>query len=145
MTNKTADFIVSILVILIGVWFLYDTFNIPKTIGSQSLVGPKTLPLTVSVFLTLSGCLLLIKNLIARQTIFIHFLSFKKILVFACALTLYIMCLSFFNFYLTTVTAFPIFLIIAGVRSVKMIALVTILFLAFAYLGFDLLLDVPLS
>jgi hypothetical protein len=74
----------------------------------------------------------------------VPFYRTKNTLLFGSLLFGYLLLMDIIGYYITTIIMIPLLLLVAGVKNIKVILLILFVFLLVAYVGFDLLLGVPL-
>jgi len=142
--KNIADISISLGCIGIGVWFLYESYKLPPN-SSPSDIGPGIFPLLVSILLILCGILLIVSSIKKpKENGNITFYRIKNTLMFVIILIGYLFLMNIIGYYITTLVMVPLLLFATGIKNVKLILFILIIFLLIAFIGFDILLGVPL-
>ncbi|MCL7749227.1 tripartite tricarboxylate transporter TctB family protein [Halalkalibacter alkaliphilus] len=146
MNMNVANIIASVIFIGIGAWFLIGTLALP-TASNAADVGPRAFPLIMSISIITFSIVLLIQSILSikkGEQKSVKFTKLMNVTVFAGLLILYAYLVPRIGYFVSTLIFFPFIILATGERSWKKVVFITIGFLAFAKLAFDMLLGVPL-
>lgn len=144
ISKNLADIIISFTCIGIGLWFLYEAYKLPPS-SSPADMGPGAFPLLISVLLIICGVWMIGNSIIHRNnTEKVTFYKINNTFIFTIILVGYLLLTNIIGYYLTTIIMIPLLLVSSGIRNIKSILLILVIFLLIAFIGFDMLLGVPL-
>ncbi|KMJ56394.1 hypothetical protein AB685_22215 [Bacillus sp. LL01] len=146
MNRNMANLIASIVFIIIGTWFLYNTVQLPQTTNAAD-VGPRAFPLIMSISIIVFSIVLLVQTILSRKQdmdkkIYIH--RAWSVVTFAALLIIFVLAIPRLGYYLSALIFFPLFIFATGEKSLIKVSLLTAGFLGFTKVAFDMLLGVPL-
>lgn len=146
MNMNVANLIASIVFICFGMWFLTGGLALPKAVNTAD-VGPHAFPLIMSISIIVFSAILLVQTILSIKKGASEKVKFNKIInvvSFAGLLILYAFLVPIFGYYISTMLFLPFLILATGERSWKKVVFITIGFVAFAKVAFDILLGVPL-
>jgi Tripartite tricarboxylate transporter TctB family len=146
LKSITANIIGCIFFLLIGIWFLVNSLFLTGTQDPMD-VGPAAFPIVSSVGIIICSVFYLIREVRKKKEKNDEKITISnKNQVYLSMLVLvgYIAFMEFVGFYISSVIFLPLFLYIVGVRKISQSAFVSGGFILFAYVAFDLLLEVPM-
>lgn len=127
-------------------WFLTKAIRFPPPLNTID-VGPGAFPKLISVAILIMSALLIAQGIIGLKkgtstTIIIK--RRNKMIGSVVTLVLYVVSMPMIGYYLSTAICLPVLLVTAEERKWKSVLLLTVGFLLFSKVGFEMLLDVPL-
>jgi hypothetical protein len=146
LKSLTANIAGCIFFLLIGIWFLVNSLFLTGTQNPMDL-GPAAFPIVSSVGIIICSVFYMVREVRKKREEDGEKITVSnKNQVFLSMLVLvgYIAFMEFVGFYISSVIFLPLFLYIVGVRKISQSALVSGGFILFAYVAFDLLLEVPM-
>ncbi|HZG73319.1 MAG TPA: tripartite tricarboxylate transporter TctB family protein [Chondromyces sp.] len=146
MKSITANIIGCVFFLIVGIWFLVNALFLP---GSQNSVdvGPAAFPILSAVGIILASVFYMIREIGKRKAesgekIIIN--DRNKVLISMGLLVLYALVMQLAGYYIASAIFVPVFLFVTGVRSLLKVVPVSIGFILFVYVAFDVLLEIPL-
>lgn len=131
---------------LLSGWFIFNSILLPIRWDGGN-VGAGAFPLVISSLCFILALCLTIFSLIQVLKKRIHVIEFNKLprIVGAMAsFILFIILMPLIGFYITALLLIPVLLVISSENQWKRIVLITGGFILFSWVGFDLMLGVPL-
>lgn len=144
--SYTADIVISSMMILLSLWFFIYSIGLPLSLGGGD-VGAAAFPLFASSLCLIFSITLLvigINQYKKKNEDVIQFDNPTRILAAVGAFGAYIFLMPLIGYYISTVIFMPILLIIAQEKKWLKITLVTLGFLFFTWVAFDIALGVRL-
>ena len=143
MTYKLGNILFSVTFLLIGLYFLINTFQIQNLVSGND-VGPRAFPLLVSIGLIIFAGINLITSIFDKKIEKLEFQNFTKVVLTMVGLILFISLISIINFYIASIIMLPILLWINDVRKPIRLGFSTIITVLFVFVIFDYLLEIPI-
>ncbi|WP_059104358.1 tripartite tricarboxylate transporter TctB family protein [Shouchella shacheensis] len=140
------EILIGTIILVFSLWFLMEALALPISRGGND-VGPATFPLIASGLCTAFSLIFIVQALVARKKdnekkIIVN--GPKKVILSITAFLLYIALIPIISFYVSTLVFLPLLLLITKERNWIKIGLITAGFLLFSFVGFELILGVPL-
>ena len=143
MTYKLGNILFSVTFLLIGLYFLINTFQIQNLVSGND-VGPRAFPLLVSIGLIIFAGINLMTSIFNKQIEKLEFQNFTKVVLTMAGLILFLILISVANFYIASIIMLPILLWINDVRKPVRLGFSTVITILFIFVVFDYLLRIPI-
>lgn len=146
MRTLTADITGCIFFLLVGCWFLVNALFLSGNSGTAD-VGPSAFPILSASGIIIASVFYIVRALKNKQINNSERLVISnkiKVLVSIGVLVLYILAMEFLGYYISSIIFIPLFLMVAGVKRVAKVVSVSAGFILFVYVGFDILLGIPM-
>jgi len=143
MTYKLGNILFSVTFLLIGLYFLINTFQIQNLVSGND-VGPRAFPLLVSIGLIIFAGINLMTSIFNKQIEKMEFQNFTKVVLTMAGLILFLILISVLNFYIASIIMLPILLWINDVRKPVRLGFSTVITILFIFVVFDYLLRIPI-
>jgi putative tricarboxylic transport membrane protein len=146
LKSLTANVIGCIFFLLVGIWFLVNSLFLTGTQNPMD-VGPAAFPILSSIGIILASLFYMIREVrkksgesSGRITITNRF----KVIFSMILLVAYILVMQFAGYYIASIVFIPFFLYLVGVKNLLKLIPVSVGFILFVYVVFDILLEVPM-
>ncbi|MEL7568696.1 MAG: tripartite tricarboxylate transporter TctB family protein [Dehalobacterium sp.] len=126
-------------------WFLNQTLKFPAPLNPFD-VGSAAFPKLITITILFLSIILIIQGIRGYNTN-LHKIIIKRqyrVIISIVTLVIYVILMPVLGYYISTFIFMILMLILAGEWKVKNVVLITIGFLLFSKLGFEILLNVPL-
>lgn len=146
MSTHLANLVAAFIFIIFGIWFLINGIALPGAMNNAD-IGPAVFPVLLSVLIIIFSIVLIVqtfKNLKNGSNGRITINRIFNVVCFAGLMVLYAALLPRIGYYISTAIFFPLLILASGEKSWKKVVFITVGFIAFASVAFDILLGVPL-
>lgn len=146
MSMAIAEILTGVVFLIIAAGFFIQAMYLPPAMNPAD-AGPAAFPILITITMAILSVFLLVKGIRDKNKesqIFITIKRGKSVLWVVVSLVAYVIVMPLAGYFISTVVMFPVLLYFAGEKNWKRLALLSISFVVFAKVVFQMILRVPL-